>query len=546
MLHEEPLRYRQLLPWARCRVHLLGHTSSFVCNDRDSVDCGTCRVNYGKWRTIKTARACASRAEDRYSSASTCSIRAPYNVVTAVRPVVTFAASSGGLPRGTATCGAAAAGARRDRQGLDHRAIPLDSPARKSGTAIARTRVDEEPPPDSAIDRSRATSPRAAARVDRPIPRPTRRATRAALVGRSQRAAAWRSGNVTRSFGPISSSDSAPQPLGAVAAGAPIRLRLWPGKARAALRETWRIWLDLDGGSALRRRRAGPRAHRHGSSGARAHPRRTAASCPARSRGPHGGGSHREGRRRRSSRPASSRKVVPPRSPRPSAASGTLSVDDASLEVAPGRHHLVQFRRLPTSDERQALAAQGIVLLGYVPERTFWTRVSASAAEQRHIETAGGLVLARPAPAPLKIAAELTQLEAMGGSETVAVHFFADATPLEIAAAKALLGAAEPAGARPLRDADATARTHRAAGRARSRAVDRTFAHDRDDPFGHRQQGSQRHAASKRALRTRQVGRKSSRFSTLGWVDWDHPDLAGRVFYDPTLKRETRQWVSDR
>ncbi|RKZ87012.1 MAG: hypothetical protein DRR19_14175 [Candidatus Parabeggiatoa sp. nov. 1] len=73
-----------------------------------------------------------------------------------------------------------------------------------------------------------------------------------------------------------------------------------------------------------------------------------------------------------------------------------INIDDAIKGRLEKRHILIQFERLPTLQERTALADQGIRLLSYVPNLSYWASIdSKNAIEHGNVtdtvETAGGI-----------------------------------------------------------------------------------------------------------------------------------------------------------
>ncbi|MFT3922272.1 MAG: S8 family serine peptidase [Myxococcales bacterium] len=110
------------------------------------------------------------------------------------------------------------------------------------------------------------------------------------------------------------------------------------------------------------------------------------------------------------------------------------------IRIESGRHHVIQFARIPSADEKAELEELGVALLGYIPDRSFWARIEGEPERVRQTSIAGGLVLARPATADVKLDASLSTAD--DASQQLAVHFFADASQDEMTRVSALLAKA--------------------------------------------------------------------------------------------------------
>lgn len=92
------------------------------------------------------------------------------------------------------------------------------------------------------------------------------------------------------------------------------------------------------------------------------------------------------------------------------------------------RHILVQFDHLPSAEEQAELAEQGILLLGYIPNNTYWASVRTSAEPEKRGETkiAGGIQWAWTPPPEYKMSERIDKnefpLNARYADGTVRVH----------------------------------------------------------------------------------------------------------------------------
>lgn len=205
---------------------------------------------------------------------------------------------------------------------------------------------------------------------------------------------------------------------------------------------------------------------------------------------------------------------------------------EVSLKVLPGTYHVVQFRRAPNDEETAALAKLGIHVLDPIPERAYAARIDAplSKDDLLALPHGGGVARVLPWTAELKVHPALVEESKV--SELVAIHWFSE----ELGREKML----EQLGAK---------RVHRigrtdivSLGSATIEAlsaldpvqfiepyVDEVRTHSRAGEIAHRASAlyASPHFLSGRGVT---VG-----IFDAGWIDWDHPDLAGRVLYNPDL-----------
>jgi hypothetical protein len=67
------------------------------------------------------------------------------------------------------------------------------------------------------------------------------------------------------------------------------------------------------------------------------------------------------------------------------------ALNGQSLNGSARRHRLMQFEREPTAEEREQLARQGIKLLAYLPNRTYWVSVTQGDMAMASTTVAGGV-----------------------------------------------------------------------------------------------------------------------------------------------------------
>lgn len=203
-----------------------------------------------------------------------------------------------------------------------------------------------------------------------------------------------------------------------------------------------------------------------------------------------------------------------------------------TIQLQAGVHHLVQFRQTPSAEDLKALSALGIELLGSVPERAFWARVAANAKidNPASLPIASGIAQAFPVTAAMKLDASL--LSWQGGS--AAVHWFSDTDPTLRASA--------------LKNAKASFVQRNGVTDVVSATLTSLITLAKLDgvqfiePFvlesrPHSHAGEVAHHASALYAPPYAItgaGRSVALFDA-GWADYDHPDLAGRVFFDPSL-----------
>ncbi|MBD3266911.1 S8 family serine peptidase, partial [bacterium] len=72
-------------------------------------------------------------------------------------------------------------------------------------------------------------------------------------------------------------------------------------------------------------------------------------------------------------------------------------------------HALLQFKRIPTEAEKEALAGQGIELIQYIPHNAYWASIQTSSVSLRDVETGGGIVWSRASNGVNKLDAEVAQ-----------------------------------------------------------------------------------------------------------------------------------------
>ena len=201
------------------------------------------------------------------------------------------------------------------------------------------------------------------------------------------------------------------------------------------------------------------------------------------------------------------------------------------IELVPGLHHIIQFRQAPSAEDLVELSALGIELLEPVPEKAFWARVHRTIDAPAALPMAGGIARAFPASTELKVHPSLVK-QTKGGRHTVAVHWFSDAS----VKARASTGP-ELKVERRFGNVDIVTGALPNLKRLAS-FDDVQFV----EPYTlevktHSHAGEIAHNASALYLPPHEItgsGRSVAVFDN-GWADFDHPDLAGRVFHDPSL-----------
>ena len=218
--------------------------------------------------------------------------------------------------------------------------------------------------------------------------------------------------------------------------------------------------------------------------------------------------------------------------------SGTLAQPDEKpiLEVEPGLHHIVQFARIPNDDEEKAWAREGLVLLGYLPYRSYWARVSELVSEKLlDLVFSGGIVFIRPVTPSMKVHPSLA---ARDPDEEVqaAVFHFADARESERYALVGAMADLDP------NDRLGPSYTIVRGSRARLVALAALEAVQWIEPYSdevrlHSRAGNIDHHIV--PLRASSYSLDGSTINVAvfdaGWVDDTHPDLRFRVSHDPTL-----------
>jgi hypothetical protein len=345
-------------------------------------------------------------------------------------------------------------------------------------------------------------------------------------------------GSLTRAAPTGPYTDESLHPLGRVGAGHGVRLRLSPREESGARDVTYRIFLDLDGDHRISDRELvrettvtgsqdvdlpladEQRLALHGD-----HPRTVMVRVAARDLS---GAAEQiidyslifDGR------PLAIRPIR--------LASGEVRGETLPepIRIVPGRHHLVQFARIPTAEEAAQLAESGVTLLGYLPERSWWARITAAPGE---LELAGGLSVALPAASEHKLHSAIDVRDP--APIQVAVYWFADATAEEKAAAQAEIG---PVGAgNDGRYSDYTVLTaapSRLQALARLEAVQWIEPHAAETTL-HSSTGNNDHNVTPlfgAPYNLDGAGIQVAVFDA-GWIDETHPDLAGRVFHDGSL-----------
>lgn len=223
-------------------------------------------------------------------------------------------------------------------------------------------------------------------------------------------------------------------------------------------------------------------------------------------------------------------------------ASGIVRGDELAerIRIERGRHHLIQFARLPTSNDRVRLAELGVDLLDYLPERSFWARIDAGIGELAGADIAGGVVLARPVSGTMKMHAELApeRLRSRSGQKTVQVvlHWFRDATSSEKETALAALAGLDPFESGDPGRLVLQAPWDRLATLADAEAVQWIEPYVADTDL-HSFAGNTDHDVT--PLFAAPYDLDGSRIPVAvfdgGWIDEGHPDLTGRVAHDGSL-----------
>lgn len=204
------------------------------------------------------------------------------------------------------------------------------------------------------------------------------------------------------------------------------------------------------------------------------------------------------------------------------------------IELEPGAHHLIQFRHAPSEDDVKALAELGVQLLEDAPERAFWARLDAKAQikEPGALPMAGGIAQAFPVRAQMKLHPTL-----IGGKSqdawTAAVHWFSDAS----AAVRKKLESFK------VKVVHRVGRTDIVTGSVAT-LVELAQLEDVQfvEPYVlesrvHSRAGELAHNASAIYAPPYDITGSGLAVAVFdsGWADFDHPDLAGRVFHDPML-----------
>jgi PKD repeat protein len=204
------------------------------------------------------------------------------------------------------------------------------------------------------------------------------------------------------------------------------------------------------------------------------------------------------------------------------------------VRIESGRHHVIQFARLPSADEKAQLEELGVTLLGYIPERSFWARIAGDAERVRRTPIAGGLVVARPTSAAMKLDASLSRLGSASGD--LAVHFFADASEEELARVSSLL--AQTSIKRRGRDYAVIAWPGFALERLSQLDGVQWVEPYVADTRLHSGVGNLQHSVTPlraEAFSLTGAGVKVAVFDA-GWIDASHPDFASRVSFDASLR----------